>query len=373
MDEFYTPVHVAADLLRLVTLKSVRTIADVCAGEGALLLAGSARFPHARVYAADISNRSARTVKAMFQDAIVSQCDVLDARSFRASKVCRVLRGELDLAVVNPPFSCRGGAVFHATLPDGAWVHCSRAGAVLATAISLLRVGGEAVAIMPASFRSSDKDRLLREALQRIGALTFHRSLHKRTFSGCSATAVLVHFLRRECAVGRAQQDRTHAVFQFESSGVRVVRGVVACSRPVGRGAATRPFLHSTGLHGASVDWERRRVSGLARTVIGPVILLARVGRPTPAKLTVAHLDRPVVLSDCVIALCFDSLSAAARAHRHLLDHWPVLEGGYEGTGAPFLSLQRLSTALVGLGFLPAEREPAAVLEPRPAIIRSVA
>jgi hypothetical protein len=69
---------------------------------------------------------------------------------------------------------------------------------------------------------------------------------------------------------------------------------------------------------------------------------MARVGSPTIKKLIVADIRRPTLLSDCVIALLCESVSAAQLVHARILERWDEYEGQFVGTGARHVTVVRL-------------------------------
>jgi tRNA1(Val) A37 N6-methylase TrmN6 len=332
-------------MLRLVTQSRVDTIADICVGEGSLLLAASARFPAANLVASDIARSSTNRIEKLFPNAAVSCCDVLNPDSFRKKTILGRHKGRVSLALLNPPFSCRGANKCFDPLPETQALKGSKAGIFFLIAAKLVKEGGEVVAVMPASFPSSEKDAAIRAFLQSIGVLTVHHSLGRGTFPTCSATTVLVHF-RRGKRTEFIPEELDGELTSFCRMKTTLIRGRVACSRPLKGKGTRRLFLHTTGLLGKAVRREYRSISGPVTWVRGPALLIPRVGKPDPFKITAITTASPTVLSDCLFALLFDHIGEAKRAQKLVRDHWDLIEGEFRGTGAPFITLRNLKRAL---------------------------
>jgi hypothetical protein len=56
--------------------------------------------------------------------------------------------------------------------------------------------------------------------------------------------------------------------------------------------------------------------------------------------------DEPLAMSDCVIALECGSTDEAQRIQQRLTENFAVVERQYQGTGAPFITLGRLTALL---------------------------
>jgi hypothetical protein len=109
-------------------------------------------------------------------------------------------------------------------------------------------------------------------------------------------------------------------------------------------------LVHYTDLRAASVVLNGHRGFGLHRCVTGPAVLIPRVGRITPEKVSVLASTRRVMISDCVIGLKTGSMRSAQQIRKLLIDNFRLLASGYVGTGAPHITLDRLRNALLRLG-----------------------
>jgi hypothetical protein len=108
--------------------------------------------------------------------------------------------------------------------------------------------------------------------------------------------------------------------------------------------------VHYTDLKNAQVVLNGHRGAGHHRCVAGPAILIPRVGRVTPDKVTVLRAKTKVMISDCVIGLKTRSLAAARTLRDTLVTNFDVFSAAYVGTGAPHITLDRLRMTLSQLG-----------------------
>lgn len=74
-----------------------------------------------------------------------------------------------------------------------------------------------------------------------------------------------------------------------------------------------------------------------------PSVLFPRVGNVTAGKIAVLSTGVKVVLSDCVIAVICLSDNEAFRLRSTVLDDWSSFESLYSGTGARYITLEKLS------------------------------
>jgi hypothetical protein len=93
-----------------------------------------------------------------------------------------------------------------------------------------------------------------------------------------------------------------------------------------------------------------RRGFGKHRCVTGPAILIPRVGQITEAKIALLDAPRRIMITDCVIALQSNSLACARAVQDRLVENFATFRAHYVGTGAPFITLGRLKTALESVG-----------------------
>ena len=195
-DPFYTPERVATDLIQLdkpPRAKMRLLVADFAAGEGDLLHLAAKNWKNIRLFATDIDRRIVIRLKRSQPHWRVGCVDFLADRSRRGSRLLEQLRGRVDVVLLNPPFSCRGGTQFTVNF-EGIQTKCSAAMAFVVHGLSYLRTGGELRAILPASVLSSHKDMASRRALAEHITVEVVRHYGPSTFEGCHPSTVLVRF-----------------------------------------------------------------------------------------------------------------------------------------------------------------------------------
>ena len=197
--------------------------------------------------ATDIDHRIGARLKRKQPDWEVGCVNFLADRSRRRSQLLERLRGRIDIVLLNPPFSCRGGTKFTANV-EGAQTKCSAAMAFVVLGLSYLRTGGELRAILPASVMSSQKDLPTRRALAAHIKIEVARHYGPSTFRGCHPRTVLVRFLKvtpEPCTDNLKQlPSRHHSVGTVE-----LLRGSHQMHRILhSRNGSGTPLVHTTDL-----------------------------------------------------------------------------------------------------------------------------
>jgi len=138
-----------------------------------------------------------------------------------------------------------------------------------------------------------------------------------------------------------------------------VIRGAVPVHEAL-NGLAGRvwPFIHSTELRDKQVLPPRWHLKTQNRSVVGPAVLLPRVGEPSATKCCVYRSKTRLVLSDCVFGIQCKVEADARRIHSRLVNSWRAVQNSYGGTCAPYISLARLVGLLRSIGVSVERTEP---------------
>ena len=338
MDSFYTPASIAEKLLFDVPNAEYGITADFAAGDGALLRAATARFPSTGVVAVDVDRKVVRRLRNRENLWTVLHGDFLDPRSW--PKTLHDLKGSVDLALLNPPFSCRGGTRYSIALPDGT-ISCSLAMAFLLQTAMFLSPMGTVAFLLPSGASTSQKDENARHWLRSNGHLSMNATYGRGSFEGCYPSVVSGIY-----RLGRANDRSSVSIVANLTREWGLTRGTLALHRATTSRNGSR-FVHSTCLTDGMLEVGTcRRVRRAGRVVRGPVILLPRVRTPTSKKVCVHLTDEEIVLSDCVIALTCQTADHARATRELLLKRWTDLAGLYQGTCAKFVTLARLENFL---------------------------
>jgi methylase of polypeptide subunit release factors len=344
-DAHYSPPAIAAAVADQLDLRSIDrpTVIDFAVGQGALLHAVRRRFPNAALHGTDISQATVRLLRETQPAWCVGRCDFLSARSRAASALARA--GVCyDAVVLNPPFSYRGGARRKVRLGEAEF-EGSPAAAFVSLATSYVE-HGEVVAVLPAGSLHSQRDAAIWEVLSDDWQVQTVCDYPRGAFPGLAAATTVVALTRRDCHGPSTQSSIPTTSYRRIS--VEVTRGCTPMYR-VKEADGGFPLVHTTGL--GKDELGIQHVAGpRGRTVRGPVVLLPRVGNPTPWKLRVYSDPWPITLSDCVIGLVCNTPNDAEEVIRRVTTAWGSARLAWSGSCAPYLTLERLVAMLDTLG-----------------------
>ena len=337
-------------------------VADFAAGEGDLLQAAADRWPASRIVAVDIDEVTVRRLRRKHPEWSIGVADFLDSQSRARSGVLRSVRRKVDLLLLNPPFSCRGGTKMSLDV-TGERLDCSLAMAFVLIGKEYLRDDGEIRAILPAGAVSSQKDTAARAYLNRHAAVSFGAQYDRNTFVGCSPQTVLLRAKFRR-STHQQQKQKLNGQIRLDLLGpVRIVRGSIQMhSVCESNGRDSVPLLHTTQLKNGFVSKRLSRIKRGRSEIIGPAVLMPRVGKPSPDKLVFLPANTRIALSDCVLALTCYSYEDVSRVYETVKREWSSVRASFGGTGALYLTLGKLARALEDMG-ISVERPDEATLQ----------
>lgn len=342
IDEFYTPPELARLFVRCLP-QSFRpeVVVDFAAGHGSLLDAAQDMWPLAQKVANDLSPATVRRLKSFHPRWAVANADFLSDRSVRRSILRRYL-GQVDLVLLNPPFSQRSRTPQPVTY-RGECFGASLAVAFLVKSLEFVNSDGYLVAVLPDGCLVGKCDEQVWKRLKDDFHIEVLRDNANSTFRGVRARTSLVR-------ISRIRQD-THASSRPEitcnvTASYELRRGQMQMhSVKPSKSQRALPLVHTSHLVHGHVSLAGPHVIA-KNPVSGPAVLVPRVGRITPTKVCVLETGRSVVLSDCVIAIKLSSNKQALRLRGNILDQWASFAETYRGTGAPHLTLGRALGAL---------------------------
>ena len=356
--DHHTPPAIASRVVEDLDVQTPRTVADFAAGYGSLLHAAVVRWPETSCHATDVSQSAVSHMKSRFVDWRVGRCDFLSAKSRSSSPVLRPVVGDVDLILLNPPFRCIGASRFRVDV-DSDVIHCGRAMAFVLVALNYLHPAGTLVAFLPAGSEPSIRDRVAWDFLRDRFEIRRLQALPKGAFRGSShETEVYALGPPGHARNGRGNRNspsRNHLPISTSPESrvaVRMIRGTCQMHDLKRRTASKGlPIVHSTELANASDFDHCPRVERASRTVRGPAVLIPRVGRPSRASIRLLDSTSHIALSDCVIGLEFQLRSHAVHLQSWITDHIETFRMLYCGTGAKFVTLERLTNLLHSLGY----------------------
>lgn len=342
LDRFDTPRDLADRLVALVECQAPAVVADFAAGSGVLLDAAVRRWPTATLLANDIRRPAVEAVRRVHPDWHLSVCDFTSARSRGASSTLSRFDGKVDVVLLNPPFTDRGGHARFGQCLAGAQIRASRAVAFVLAAVTRLSPTGEIAAILPAGVLTSQRDRTALGALRELGALRTEVVEGDASFRGCRLRVALVHFVLQ---AERGEPSELWSAPTRASAAVAVFRGQVSASLAE---PGSLPLVHSTSLVGGRVA-KPLLSSNRGNLHNRPLLLLPRVGTPRADKIAVWD-GHALVLSDCVIAVAGLEADALHSLKERVVSEFEALSQLYTGSCARYLTLSAFADFLCDLG-----------------------
>ena len=356
MDKFYSPEWLADEVCSIFGLTPGMRIFDPAMGAGSLLKAAESAVSGLDIIGADIDAVTVRQVSRAMSTWSVGRADIYSERSRRSSRVWRTSRQNVDVILINPPFSYRGrqrrfisffGAVYSAT----------PAMAALAISIDHVRPRLGVAAVLPEGALRGQIDADLWGAIRQQYEVSIVRGLPRGSFPDVTASSVLVSLRRRiqgECLITQAVNGSSllrssHKLLQCRC--VEVVRGRVKNSVPLSQRHGDVPFVHTTNLRQGKLFSDFGHSSAELATS-GPLLLVPRVGRFYLEKLVISEVSR-LVLSDCVLGIRTSSIFQLGRMKAELSHPAMSFERSYGGTGAPHISLREMMLSISALGYIP--------------------
>ena len=349
IDQIFTPSHLASEMVDLAKAhaQELGLVADFAAGDGALLRAAVRGQPDLQVVGLDINRTTVRRLQALNPLWQVGFCNFLSPRSRASSPVLRRNRGRVSTALLNPPFSCRGGRREQVNL-GGTRLTCSVAMAFVLTATEYLTPNGQIIAIAPRGVESSERDEAAWELLRSMGTVDVVGYRDRGTFPETALRSLLLRFTMGPPTV-RRPASRSSAGTKGKRPLISLVRGTVQMHR-ARLASAGMPLVHTTDLSNGQLR-PLRPTSVPGRSCRGAVVLIPRVGRPMLSKVVRLKLRSDIALSDCVIALECASEDDSVEVQRVIEDRWDEFEASYGGSCAPYITLKTLQDVLDRFGF----------------------
>ena len=311
------------------------------------MLAAEQTWPTARYVATDIDQSAVRRLGQIRPSWTVGRCNLRNPRSRQS---CQALKGILkstSVLLLNPPFTCRGGTKFVVQTSTGP-LHASTAISFLLHTIDYIDDNGHIACVLPFGCLHNQKDGKAWEYLKSRYSIETLRRCPKGTFPTSAAETVLVRLSPKPPNQQTTAETEVVSV-QNTQLPIRLIRGSCPISRKPKESSQIR-LVHYTDIHSGNVKINSRRGSGQHKCVQGPAILLPRVGALTRNKIALLSLTSPVMLSDCLIALKPASDDLVIPLKEKIITHFSRLRSQYVGTGAPFITLDRLRSALKSMG-----------------------
>lgn len=347
IDSYYTPNSLAHDLVKHCRVVDPQRIADFAVGGGSLLSAAHSVWPTAELYGVDLDTMAIDATREVHPKAKLFNANFL---SSNGEFQTRSLKGNVDLVVLNPPFSCRGSS-YETTVFDLEDVKSSKAMAFLLKSCRYLSIFGEVLAIIPRSCLFSQKDQNARSAISKRHNLEDLGLYQSPGFNGAS---VSVHLVRISRAIATEWHPETCGKLEQLKPGRAYKITIMRGSHPtaLGRKNLDAPSLiHTTDLFNGEISISKLRAVKHKKQISGQVLMVPRVARPNRGKVAVGTFFRPVVPSDCIISMKTLPAGNEVDLQDQLLRFWPAFQDTYSGTCASYLTLDSLKCFLITIGY----------------------
>lgn len=337
-DAYYTPDGLATRLLSFVVDEPMTTV-DFCVGDGGLLKATEQRFGDIACYGIDISEEVIDGLAIRQPSWRLGRCDFRDSAAL--AKIPFLQGASFDLIVLNPPFTCRGSSIEKVMIDEEEY-HVSTAMSFLVGALPFLSETGAIYAILPVGCVYSQKDRKCWEYLKREYNACVLSEVQKAYFNKkCTPNIVLVYLGRNPYPREIEHTAQAEAQTMVELQGISRGRLGVYEMKQVKVGKKRLPYIHTTNMRNGELVEVGYTKEGIKESVKGNGVLIPRVCNPNKEKIVV-YDGREAILSDCVVLLHTRTKKEAVQLKRHILKNWDEFKKIYVGTGARYVTMERL-------------------------------
>lgn len=338
-DSFYTSTDLAEILVNYIGNCKINTVVDFCVGGGELLRAAQLKWANAVYIGTDISSQAISSLKLLHPDWEVDECDFVDENS--RNKCSLITNKKFDLILLNPPFTCKGSAI-NKVIHNKTTYHVSTSMLFLVEALKYMAVDGQLFAILPISNAYSQKDKKIWDVLTDEYNLTILEEPKKQYFKHCTPNIIIVS-LNNFASKNTKKMDKR---LKIDVDIVSMFRGNLSMYQIKDYELKGKPLIHSTNLRNNKIEDIKYYINREQSEVNGPAVLIQRVGNPNIKKMCVIAKNESYVLSDCVIALKTKSYKEAIKLLDILVENWDDFKLIYKGTGAKYVTIDRLAKFL---------------------------
>lgn len=336
-DSFYTPDELAGKLLSFV-VDTPSTAVDFCVGDGRLLKAAEQRYKDIECFGTDISDEVVDNLAARQPLWHLEQCDFRDVAAL--AMISFLMDKKFDLIVLNPPFTCKGSTVNKVFIGEEEY-HVSTAMSFLVGALPFLSDNGGIYAILPVGCVYSQKDRKCWQYLQENYHACVLSEVQKANFNNkCSPNIVFV-FLGRTPYPCLKKDIKTEPKAIVKLEGITRGRLSVCEMEKVEVGKVRLPFIHTTNMRNGRLVNVGYTKKDIKESVKGNGVLIPRVCNPNVEKVVVFN-GNEAILSDCVFLLRTRTKKEAVQLKHYLVNNWADFSKNYVGTGARYITIERL-------------------------------
>lgn len=338
IDQFFTPSKIAESSIFGLRTKGINIIADFAIGDGSLVKA--VKFEPKKIIGLDIDQNVIKKIKKNHPKWILRSGDFINPNK-TVKKWLYQWEKKIDLILLNPPFSCRGGAFVSVMFEDNE-VRCRTALAFVLNALHYLSPKGKLIAILPLSCIKSDSDLRIFELLKNNWEIKIGAKFGRNTFKGCNPNSVVISLKRKWKKVNNPVEL---SALRPQISHVEILRGNIPMY--TAKDSGIYPVIHTTNLQQNFLDKRgMKKISKSSRFVQGVFVCVQRVGLPDRAKIVLVATRKKYVLSDCVIAIKGSTIEDTKKLYQLLSQNWEIFSQMYESTCAPYITISQLQNFL---------------------------
>jgi predicted RNA methylase len=336
VDQFFTPFNIASDLLKELVVSKPKIVADFSIGDGNLINA----LPNNPdlIIGLDLDKKIINRLRYKNPTWKLSTGNFINP-SPKTAKWLSQWKRKVDLVILNPPFSFRGGSKIHIDFM-GSKIKCRTSLAFIMKSLEYISDNGMLIAILPLSFAKSETDTHVRNIIIENWNIDYGFRFHRNTFSNCFPNSILATFSRRE-NTSRKMEKNISITNKFVEQHVEIIRGSVRMHETTDNGIYK--VIHTTNLQDGCFFRKGLKVSNKpSRLVIGTFLCIPRVGLPKVSKLAIVNLKTPHILSDCVIGLKANNEFDLLKIKELIILHWSCFSKFYESTCAPYITVNQV-------------------------------
>ncbi|WP_201573789.1 N-6 DNA methylase [Psychrobacter sp. H8-1] len=337
-DKYYTDSRLASILVSLVPKDfEPVVVADFASGQGSLLKAAKEKWKDLEIVANDYCSETASELKNNHWS--VYNLDFLKTEQVTNSGISKYHQN-VDLILLNPPFNQDEVRLLH-------WNNCTEK---IQSSISLsfvyysmafLKENGYLVAILPNGCLSSDRDKEAIIFLSKIYQLEVVEDFCDSKFKDVSPRISIVRLKKARPSSVPLYSSSEH----IPSNKVKVIRGKMHMFKAKHNDdKLSYPLVHTTDLKNALVNINENFRVKSEHIIIGPALLIPRVGNFSQDKISYLSTGTEIVMSDCLFAVLCSSEIHAEELRSFIIEDWRNFKKIYNGTGAVYTTLVKITT-----------------------------
>jgi 16S rRNA G966 N2-methylase RsmD len=292
------------------------------------------KWGNATFYGNDISKKVIKLLKKNYPEWILENCDFLN---IIAKTKLKLFNNKFDVILLNPPFSCRGSKK-NKIIFDEIEFNISTAMAFFVESIKYLNKDGVLYAILPQSVAYSQKDEKIRNYLYEKYNFIIINEINKQEFEKCSPNIIIAAVNDKTLSI----KNNTFKQINTRINNLKILRGNISMHNIITTKKGSLALIHSTNIKNNKIEGVKYMVKKEYSKIIGPALLICRVGQPNQKKICIIPSKKEYALSDCVIGIMTNSANDCKKLKNIIINNWSYFLNLYKGTGAKYVTIERI-------------------------------